>query len=217
MGKKFIILSLLFLLHTTIHCYAQEEYDEDFVDFITVVENPQLKIHLYEGYYWACIEGDTVQVYQMRPFVVYPPRKKFLTKKEEKHYWKTVRDVKKTLPYAKLIYDILVETYKYMETLPDEESRQRHLVRMEDELFKQYKPVLKKLTFSQGKMLIKLVNRECNQSSYELIRAFLGSFRAGFWQTFGKIFGVTLKTEWDPTGADKEVERVCVLVEQGVL
>lgn len=217
MSKRFIILSLLIILHTSIHTYAQEEYDEDYVDMIEVIENPELKIQLYEGYYWALIEGDTVKVYQMRPITVFPPMKKFTSKKAEKHYWRTVRDVKKTLPYAKLIYDILVETYKYMETLPDEESRHRHLVRMEDELFKQYKPVLKKFTFSQGKMLIKLVNRECNQSSYELIRAFLGSFRAGFWQTFGQIFGVTLKSEWDPEGEDKEIERVCVLVEQGLL
>jgi hypothetical protein len=184
---------------------------------IPVVDNPQLKLQVYEGYYWACIEGDTVQVYQMKPFYVYPPLKKFKNKKSENFYWKTVRDVKKTLPYAKLIYDILVETYRYMETLPDDESRQNHLIRMEDELFKQYKPILKKFTYSQGKMLIKLVNRECNQSSYQLIKAFLGSFRAGFWQTFGGIFGVTLKTEWDPEGKDAELERICVLVEQGML
>ena len=56
-----------------------------------------------------------------------------------------------------------------------------------------------------------------NESSYQLIKAFLGSFRAGFWQTFGGIFGVTLKTEWDPEGKDAELERICVLVEQGML
>ena len=214
--KNLFIISILLILasaYTSAHA-EEEDYDED---FIPLVENPQLKINLYEGYYWACIDGDTVQVYQMKPFIVYPPLKKFKNKKSEKFYWKTVRDVKKTLPYAKLIYDILVETYRYMETLPDEEQRQQHLVRMESELFKQYKPVLKKFTYSQGKMLIKLVNRECNQSSYELIRAFLGSFRAGFWQTFGGIFGVTLKTEWDPQNTDAELERICVLVEQGLL
>jgi hypothetical protein len=160
--------------------------------------------------------GDTIGSIILPEVPIYPAPK-FKNKRQEKFYWKTVRDVKKTLPYAKLIYDILVETYQYMETLPDDESRQRHLVKMEDELFKQYKPVLKKFTYSQGKMLIKLVNRECNQSSYELIRAFLGSFRAGFWQTFGGIFGVILKTEWDPEGKDAELERICVLVEQGLL
>lgn len=88
---------------------------------------------------------------------------------------------------------------------------------MEKEIYKQYMPVLKKFTLSQGKMLIKLINRECNQSSYGLIKAFLGSFRAGFWQTFGRLFGVTLKTDWDPEGKDAMIERICVLVEEGVL
>lgn len=206
---------LIYLALTTFVVNAEDnEYDDI---LIPVVENPQLKIQLYEGYYWANIEGYTVQVYQMRPFYVYPPLKKFKNKKSEKHYWKTVRDVKRTLPYAKLIYDILVETYRYMETLPDDDARQKHLEKIEKELFEQYKPILKKLTYSQGKMLIKLVNRECNQSSYELIRAFLGSFRAGFWQTFGSIFGVTLKSEWDPENKDAEIQRIYVLVEQGLL
>ena len=66
-------------------------------------------------------------------------------------------------------------------------------------------------------LLIKLINRECNQSSYELIKAFLGSFRANFWQFFGKIFGASLKTDWDPEGEDKTIERICILVEQGSL
>lgn len=215
MNKKIIILLLTALYSFFQLSYAKVEEDDDF--YIPIIEDPELHLKLYEGYYYALIDGDTVKVFQMRPFYVFPPMKKFKNKKEEKHYWKTVRDVKKTLPYAKLIYDILVETFQYMETLPDDESRQKHLERMEKEIFKQYKPILKKFTFSQGKMLIKLVNRECNQSSYEIIRAFLGSFRAGFWQAFGQLFGATLKEEWDSEGKDKDIERVCVLVEQGML
>ena len=216
MNKRIIILLFIILYWVFIsHAQDEEEYFDD--PLIPVIENPELKIQIYEGYYWAVIEGDTVKVIQMRPFYVYNELPKFKNKKQEKFYRKTVRDVKKTLPYAKLIYEILVETYQYMETLPDDEARQKHIEKMEDELFKQYKPILKKFTYSQGKMLIKLVNRECNQSSYEIIRAFLGSFRAGFWQTFGKLFGVTLKAEWDPEGKDKDIERICVLVEQGML
>ena len=160
----------------------------------------------YERMYKAVIEtGDTVWVIDIRTLHIYPPLK-FKSKKEEKFYWKTVRDVKKTLPYAKIVYKTLIETYEYIETLPTEK-----------EIYTQYMPVLKKFTLSQGKMLIKLINRECNQSSYGLIKAFLGSFRAGFWQTFGRLFGVTLKTDWDPEGKDAMIERICVLVEEGVL
>ncbi len=171
----------------------------------------------YERMYKAVIEtGDTVWVIDIRTLHIYPPLK-FKSKKEEKFYWKTVRDVKKTLPYAKIVYKTLIETYEYIETLPTEKEKQAHLKLMEKEIYKQYMPVLKKFTLSQGKMLIKLINRECNQSSYGLIKAFLGSFRAGFWQTFGRLFGVTLKTDWDPEDKDAMIERICVLVEEGVL
>ena len=170
----------------------------------------------YKHFYHAVIDNDTVLIIELRTFHVFPPEK-FKDKKQEKFYWKTVRDVKKTLPYAKLIYSILIETYEYMETLPDDKAREEHMKKMEKEVFQQYKPVLKKFTLSHGKMLIKLINRECNQSSYELINAFLGSFRANFWQFFGKIFGASLKTDWDPEGEDKTIERICILVEQGSL
>lgn len=123
---------------------------------------------------------------------------------------------KKTLPYAKLVYNALIETYEYIQTLPEKE-RKAHLKRMEKELFKEYKPVLKTFTYSQAKLLIKLIDRECNQSSFNLIKAFLGGFRANVWQTFGSLFGVSLKKEWEPEGSDKMLERICILVESGQL
>jgi hypothetical protein len=88
---------------------------------------------------------------------------------------------------------------------------------MQSELFETYKPTLKKLTYRQGKLLIKLIDRECKSSSYQLIQAYMGTFAAGFWQGFGKLFGVSLKSQWDPEGKDRELERICVLVEYGVL
>ncbi len=201
----YILLSLIPFIS-----FAQSDDNND------VIDTPPLKISYYEGFYHAYIDGDTVQVIQMKPFTVYSDLK-FENKKEEKYYWRTVRDIKKTLPYAKLIYELLVETFEYMQTLPDDEARQKHMEVMEDELFNEYKPILKKLTFSQGKMLIKLVHRECNQSSYYIIKAFLGDIRASFWQAFGLLFGVTLKDQWDPEGKDKVIEEICTLVEQGML
>ena len=76
---------------------------------------------------------------------------------------------------------------------------------------------MKKLTFRQGKLLIKLVDRECNQSSYELVKAFMGPFKAGMYQAFAALFGASLKKEYDPENDDKLVERVIVLVENGQL
>jgi len=172
---------------------------------------------LPDGYQRATLEGtDTVAVVALREVVVFPEIK-FKNEKERKNYNKLVRDVKKTFPYALLIYDTLIETYEYMETLPDDKTRQKHLERMEKELFKQYKPELKKLTFSQGKLLLKLIDRQCNQSSYNLLKAYLGSFRAGFWNIFAGLFGASLKTTYDPNGEDAMTERVVIMVERGLI
>ena len=172
---------------------------------------------LPEGYKRAYLDGkDTVAIVNLREVYVFP-KVKFRNRREEQKYWKLVRDVKRTLPYAKMVYETLIETYEYIETLPDEKSKQAHLKRMEKELFAEYKPQLKKLTFSQGKLLIKLIDRECNQSSYHLVKAFLGSFRAGFWNFFAGMFGASLKAEYDPKGEDAMTERIVVLVENGLL
>ena len=160
--------------------------------------------------------GDTLPVLVIQDIYVYPPQA-FKNAAEEEKYKKLIRDVKRTLPYAKLIYATLIETYEYMQTLPTEKDRQDHMKRMEKDLYAEYFPVLKKMSLSQGKLLIKLINRQCNQSSYDILKAFLGSFRAGFWNFFAGIFGASLKTDWDPQGKDAAIERIIILVEEGVL
>lgn len=169
-------------------------------------------------YHTTTDEGDTVLVIVFNEITVFPSLK-FKNKKQEKFYWRTVRDVKKALPYAKLICQTLIETYEYIETFPTKEEREKHLKQMEKDVFNQYKPYLKKFTRSQARLLVKLIQRETNQSSYDILKAFLGSFRATFWQGFGKLFGVSLKGKYDPDNDpdDAIIERVCVAVEQGLL
>lgn len=176
------------------------------------------RIKPLQGYYIFQEDGEDRLMLVLSEVTVFPPLK-FKNKKEEKFYWKTVRDVKKTLPYAKLICETLIETYEYIETFPTQKEREAHLKKMEGAVFEQYKPVLKRFTKSQAQMLIKLINRETNQSSYNILKAFLGSFRAGFWQTFGRFFGVNLKTSYKPDKNRKDaiIERVATLVELGML
>lgn len=173
--------------------------------------------YLPKGYEFGVIEGkDTVPFIMLKEVLVFPPLK-FNNNKERLEYDRLVRDVKRTLPYAKLVYNTLIETYEYIETLPDDKAKDAHLRRMEKELFKDYKPELKKLTLSQGKLLLKLINRECNQSSYQLVNAFLGKIRASFWNLFANMLGASMKTEYDPKGKDAMTERVAQLVERGLL
>ncbi|MDE5555634.1 MAG: DUF4294 domain-containing protein [Muribaculaceae bacterium] len=163
-------------------------------------------------------EGDTVAVYNLHGITVFKEWK-FKNKKEEDFYWRTVRDVKLTLPYAKLIAETLIETYEYIETFPTQKEREQYLKEMESSIFEQYKPVLRRFSKRQAKVLIKLVQRETHQTSYDIVKAFLGSFRATFWQGFGKLFGVSLKSEFQP-GKDREdaiLERVACAVEEGII
>ena len=163
-------------------------------------------------------EGDTVLVINLRGITVFK-KWKFKNKKEEEFYRRTVRDVKLTLPYAKLIAETLIETYEYIETFPTQKEREKYLKKMEKSIFEQYKPILKRFSKRQAKVLIKLIQRETHQTSYEIVKAFLGSFRAMFWQGFGKLFGVSLKTEYKPNKnrEDAILERVACAVEEGRL
>lgn len=173
----------------------------------------------YTGYsYRIDTEGDTILVLMLNEITCFPPLK-FKNKKEEQFYWRTVRDVRRTLPYAKLIAETLIETYEYIETFPTKKEREEYLKRMEKELFNEYKPVLKKFSRNQAKVLIKLVQRETNQTSYDIVKAFLGSFRASFWQGFGKLFGVSLKSDFRPSQdrQDAIIDRVATGIEQGWL
>ena len=162
------------------------------------------------------MNGDTVKTVVLRDIYIYPAQTYTSTRHEEQ-YQRLIRDVKRTLPYAKLVYATLIETYEYMQTLPDDKARDAHLKQMEKDLFAEYKPVMTKMTLTQGKLLIKLIDRECNQNSYDIIKAYLGPFRAGFWNLFAGVFGASLKTEWDPDSKDAAAERIVQLVEMGLL
>lgn len=178
------------------------------------------RIRTYRGYYYTDMgtgDGQEMMIV-LHDVKVFPPLK-FKNKKEEEYYWKTVRDVRRTLPYAKLICETMLETYEYIETFPTQKEREEYLKKMEGAIFKQYKPVLKRFSRNQAKILIKLIKRETDQNSYNIIKAFLGSFRAGFWQGFGRLFGVNLKADYAPDKDRKDylIERIAVDIELGRL
>lgn len=207
---RYAILTLFALLGFATSVAAQQRLTID-------TGTKRIRIIIPDGCALATVEnGDTIPHVYL-PTVYVFPELKFKSEKERQQYAKLVRDVKRTLPYARMVYETLIETYEYIETLPDEKAKKAHLKRMEKELYAQYKPELKKLTLSQGKLLIKLVDRECHQSSYNLAKAYLGTFRAGFWNLFAGMFGASLKTKYDPNGKDALTERVVLLVQCGAI
>ena len=159
-------------------------------------------------------EGDSIQYIEMNNVYVYP-QPVFKNEKQRQAYNRLVYNVKKVLPIAKEVNKIIIETGDYLQTLPDKKARDAHMKLVEEDIKKTYTPRMKKLTYSQGKLLIKLVYRECNSSGYELINAFLGPVRAGVWQTFAWLYGASLTKKYEPEGIDRLTERVVLQVEAG--
>ena len=159
-------------------------------------------------------EGDSIQYMEMNNVYVYP-QLTFKNKKQAESYMRLVKNVKTVLPIAKEARQMLIETTEYLETLPNDKAKEEHIKRVEDDIFRTYKPKMKKLTYSQGKLLIKLIDRECHSTGYDMIKAFMGPLRAGFWQVFAWGFGASLKKEYDAKGVDRLTERVVLMVEAG--
>lgn len=159
---------------------------------------------------------DSIQYVQLNDIWVYP-EPVFKNDRQRQAYNRLVYNVKKVLPIAKEVDRLIIETGDYLDMLPNKKARDAHMKKVEADIKKTYTPRMKKLTYTQGKLLIKLVYRECNSSSYDLIRGFLGPIRAGFYQTFAWVFGASLKKTYDPNGVDRLTERVVRQVEAGQL
>lgn len=162
------------------------------------------------------VDGDSIQYVELNTLYIYP-EPIFKNNRQRKAYDKMVRDVKKTLPIAKEVRGIIIETYDYLQTLPTQKARDEHLKLVEQDIKKAYTPRMKKLTFQQGKLLIKLIHRECNSSSYKLIQAFYGPLTAGLYQAFAWTYGASLTKKYDAEGADRLTEKIIQQVEAGQL
>ena len=184
-----IVILIMFLSLGSLKCFAQQQ------------PRPAAQKSVYLTP--MCVhEGDTIPYVKLPTVYIFKPLR-FKNKRDMNKYYKLIRDVKKVLPISKEINRAIIETYEYMMTLPTEKE--------------QYTPRMKKLTFAQGKLLIKLVDRQTRSTGYELVKAFMGPFKAGFYQTFAALFGASLKKQYDPMGEDALTERVILMVESGQL
>jgi len=159
---------------------------------------------------------DSIQYVELNNIYVYP-QPVFENAQQRMAYNRLVYNVKKVLPIAKEVNRIIIETYDYIQTLPNKRAKDAHLKYVEKSIKEEYTPRMKKLTYQQGKLLIKLVYRECGSSAYGTLQAVLGPVRAGFWQAFAWTFGASLTKKYDPNGVDRLTERVVLMVEAGQL
>ena len=126
-------------------------------------------------------------------------------------------NVKKAYPWAKMAGQLMVDVKKHLQTLPTEKEQNEYLKKVEKELLDNYTEDMKKLTVTQGKILIKLVNRETGETSYDIVEFYRGKFSAFFWQAMARFFGSNLKLEYDPLGEDRLIEEIVVQIENGQL
>lgn len=128
-----------------------------------------------------------------------------------------VYNVRRVYPYAIIVRNELGRVNRLLETMPDEKDQRNFMQQYEKDIFKTYESDMKKLTFTQGKILIKLIDRETENTSFDLIKKYRGNFSAAFWQSIARIFGANLKSGYDPTGEDSDIEQVVREIEAGRL
>lgn len=161
---------------------------------------------------WVEVErGDSIQNIEILPVYV------FRRPADLRQYQRMVTAVKKVYPIAKYARRRMAEMEEILLTLPTRKAQRAYTKQIEKQIKEEYTPVLKKMTRSQGKILLKLIDRETEYTSYEIVREFRGGFVAGFWQGVAKIFGANLKTEYDRDGEDKILEQIVLLYEAGLL
>ena len=200
-------ICILILSLTTIHAWSKDRQKSSIpLHEMQFVETVELQVK----------NNDTFYLARMHDIYVYP-KIKFRNKQQERFYWKTVRDVKKTLPFAKLLAQEMAFADQQLARIPDQKMRKRWWRDHEKYLFKKYEQDFRKMTASQGQMLMKLMDRESHRTSYEIIKQYRGKASANFWQFIAKLFKNDLKEGYDAEDKDRIIERVINLVEAGQL
>lgn len=209
---KYALLLMALVASLTLSAQTVPDIDAVNADDETPAMNLEIKVMHARAFY----AGDSVAHIVLPVFYKYPPLN-FKNQKERDRYNRLVANVKRLLPLAKLARYTVIETYDFIQTLPTKKERAEHLKRVEEGLKKQYTPTLKKLTRSQGRLLVKLIDRECGQTGYEIAQAFIGAFKANMYQAIAFCFGNSLTRRYDPEGEDRYIERVVRMVESGQL
>ena len=160
------------------------------------------------------VDGDTIPNVMIEEVVVFP-KLVFKTKRQSRSYRKLIRDVSRAYPYAKYAKLTLERMEQEYVSLKTEKEKKKYIKLVEKELTSEFGTELKKLTITQGRILLKLIDRETGDTSYELLKELRGSFSAVFWQTIARIFGSDLKAQYDPKGEDFLIERVVRMIETG--
>ena len=202
---RFLLFLILSLGTFSLPLWAQDD-DTPKNDTIQVA----VRVVVNRAYY----KGDSIPNVKLHEFYRFSPMV-FKSDREKQEYNRLVKNIKYIFPYAQLVRTTLIETHNYLETLPNDKAKKQHIALVEKGVKEQYSPIVHKLSRSQGRLLVKLIDRECGQTSYEMVKAFLGPLKAGLYQVVAGLFGNSLTKRYDPEGDDKYTERIVRMVESG--
>ena len=160
---------------------------------------------------WTVENGDSI------PHIHILPIRKYARKPDMRRYQRLIRQVKKCYPLAKQARLEMEKMERQLLAVKDKKEQEKLAKELQKQLIKQYTPVILKMTISEGKVLLKLIDRETEQTAYQIIKDFRGGFVAGFWQMFAKMFGNNLKLDYQPEKRDKLLEQIVTYYEMGWL
>jgi hypothetical protein len=161
--------------------------------------------------------GDTTYIANLDEAVIQPRSRPAPTNRDMRQYRRLVYNVKKVYPYAKLAGEKFAEVNAHLQGLKTKKEQRDYIKQVEKDILSQYEEDLKDLTITQGRILIKLIDRETKETSFEVVKELRGSFQASFWQTIARIFGSNLKTEFDAAGEDRMIDEIMIMIEKGQL
>ncbi len=202
--KLYILTGLLF----TVQILSAQQTVKKILDTLTLED--------FEIVTSTFIDGDTIPHRTIEEVIVYP-RPKFNNRRQMRRYSRLIINIKKVYPYAKLAREKLLAMDQHIATLTSEREKREYINKMEDELFSEFEDDLKKLTISQGRLLIKLIDRETGDTTYKWLKELKGSVSAFFWQAIARIFGSNLKWEFDAPGEDRLIDDIIRMIDAGMI
>ncbi|MFH0761993.1 MAG: DUF4294 domain-containing protein [Bacteroidota bacterium] len=162
------------------------------------------------------INGDTMPLINLKEIPIIP-RHKFKNRFEERQYWRLVYNLKRVLPYSKIVASTVNQVESKLESFKTDKERRKFIKNLEDSLWNRYEKDMREMTVTQGKLLFKLVDRETRNTPYYWIDSYRGSVSAFFWQGMARLFGSNLKSEYNPEGDDKLIEEIVTCIEKGYI
>jgi hypothetical protein len=160
--------------------------------------------------------GDTLLISSIDQVFIYP-EPVFTSRRDYRRYQRLIHNLKIVYPYAKLASKKLEDMNTHFLSLKNDKQRKEYVKQVEKELMAEFEDDLTKLTITQGRLLIKLIDRETGNTSFDLVKELRGSFSAFFWQAIARLFGSNLKSTFDKDGEDKLIDQILVLIDNGQL